>query len=81
MPQRPAEWDENIIVNIQFEVSLDRVIVIRDGYTVIDIVSDLGGISSIFMAVFSLIIQIFHSNTLDEFLISKLYLKQNKENE
>ena len=56
LPLRPAEWDENVIINVQFEVSLDLMIVIRDGYTVIDILSDLGGINAVFMVVFPMII-------------------------
>ena len=65
LPLRPAEWDENVIINIQFEVSLDLMIVIRDGYTVIDILSDLGGINAVFMVVFPMIIQVIQSHRLD----------------
>ena len=76
MRQRPAQWDDDIIMNISFELSLDLLIVLRDGYTIIDIISDLGGINAVCMVVFPMIINLFKGQSLDKYLVSKLYLDQ-----
>ena len=61
-------------MNISFELSLDLLIVLRDGYTIIDIISDLGGINAVCMVVFPMIINVFKGQSLDKYLVSKLYL-------
>ena len=66
---RPAEWDSDVITNVSYEVSPHLNIIFRDGYTFLDILSDLGGISSLISVAFALIVSLFNKNRFDQFLI------------
>ena len=41
---RPQEVHPELIVGLSFEFSLDLTVIERTGYTVLDVLSDIGGI-------------------------------------
>ena len=51
----------------------DLLFVERTSYTVLDVLSDLGGIQSILISVIGLILAILNSNYLDDYLIFRLF--------
>ena len=45
----------------------------RTGYTVLDILSDVGGLQGIFVTVIFLFLSVLNHNDLDNYLVSKLF--------
>ena len=58
MSTRSAEHVKGQIFGITYEMSLDLIIVARNGYTVLDILSDVGGIESILTTGICLVLSI-----------------------
>ena len=54
-------------------MNLDLKVIQRTGYTVLDILSDVGGIQSILFSGMSLLLSIWNYNYLDSYLISQLF--------
>ena len=47
MASRPWGFDQNVLQNISIEMNLDLKYLSRDGYTVLDLLSDIGGIQGL----------------------------------
>ena len=58
---------------LSFEVDLDLITVSRVRYNVIDMFSDIGGIQSILMTTFMLILSAFNHNNFDSYMAQRLY--------
>ena len=71
--QRPFTLHPDLITQLSFERSLDHQIVQRESYTVFDCLSDIGGIQSILISAFSIIIGILNYNNFDNHMAAKLY--------
>lgn len=54
-------------------MSLNLNVVERDGYTILDLLSDVGGLEVILISGISLLLRALNHNFLDNFLISQLY--------
>ena len=54
-------------------MSMDQTQIQRSGYTVLDILSDVGGLQGILISGFSLILGVLNHNYLDNYLVSKLF--------
>ena len=54
-------------------MSMDLTLIVRDGYTVLDLLSDIGGLQGILNAGFSVILIFFNYKYLDSYLATKLY--------
>ena len=54
-------------------MSLDQILIERTGYTVLDILSDVGGLQGIFVSVIMLFLSVLNHNDLDNYLVSKLF--------
>ena len=52
---------------------MDQTMVQRNGYTILDVLSDVGGLQGILITVITLVLGILNSNYLDNYLVSKLY--------
>ena len=51
-------------------MNLDQILIERTGYTILDILSDVGGILGIFVSGISFILSILNYNYLDNYLVS-----------
>ena len=65
--------DRSVQMDITIERNLDLTTVDRDGYTVLDLISDIGGIQGILFSAVAVIMSFWNYNFLDNFLVSKLY--------
>ena len=54
-------------------MSLDLTLIERTGYTLLDILSDVGGLMGILFSGITLLLEIINYNHLNYFLISKLF--------
>ena len=54
-------------------MDMDQTLVERSGYTILDILSDVGGLQGTLISAISLLLTILNHNSLNVFLASKLY--------
>ena len=72
----PYEWPDNVHLMLTIEVDLSLLVYERTIYTMFEMLSDVGGLSGIFMSIFSVFIAVWNFNTLDNFMVSRLYKVQ-----
>ena len=60
-------------MDITFEMNLDLQIISRDGYTILDWLSDVGGIQSIIFSGLAIFIGFWNYNYLDNYMAAKLF--------
>ena len=73
MPVRPYEKDYDVIMEITVERNLDQVVVVREGYTILDYLSDIGGMQGLIFSGFALLLSLWNYNYFDDHLVSRLY--------
>ena len=54
-------------------MNLDQLVVARDGYTILDFISDIGGMQGMLISAAALILTIWNHNHLENFLVTRLY--------
>ena len=60
-------------MEISIERDLDLTVISREGYTFLDFCSDLGGMQSMIITFFGLILSFWNYNFLEDFLVTRLY--------
>ena len=73
LPRRSYEDDYEVQMAITIEMNLNKKTLIRSSYYVIDVLSDIGGISGIMMSFFAIILSIWNYNHFDNYMVSKLF--------
>ena len=64
---------KSVLFAIQLEIDYDKILIERNGYTIMDFLADIGGLHGTFVIAISLILSILNLNQLENFLISRLY--------
>ena len=77
MNPRPYETDPNIVTSIVFEMNLDLEAISRTGYSVLDMLSDVGGVEAILVNFFGIMLGFWNYKSLDNYLVSRLYQLSN----
>ena len=54
-------------------MNLDQTVVTRNGYTVLDVLSDMGGFQRVLYSFFTVVASILNYSHFDSYLASKLY--------
>ncbi len=62
------------VVYLSIEMSQNLTRVERSGYTFLDWLADIGGMQGILITFFSIFVNFFNGNLLDNYLVSRLYL-------
>ena len=52
MPSRPKEFYPELVQAVSFYHNLDRTVIERVNYTILDVLSDVGGLTSVIASVF-----------------------------
>ena len=73
MPLQVINGPPHMLMLLSFEMDLDMDVINRVGYNVIDMFSDIGGIQSIIMTTFALILTVLNYNYFDSYMAQKLY--------
>ena len=71
---RPWTFDKVTLANISVEMNLDLKILKREGYTALDLISDIGGMQGLLFSLAASLLTILNHNQLSNYLVSKLYL-------
>ena len=70
---RADERSKDLIIQISYEVNFDQKVISRQGYTLLDVLSGVGGIQSVLYAAFSVILSYFNFNNFSSHLASRFY--------
>ena len=73
MPTRSQEREYDVMMEISVQRNLDMTMVAREGYTVLDYLSDIGGMQGILVGTFTFILKLWNYNYLEDHLVSKLF--------
>ena len=73
MPVQSYEKDKDVQVDITIEMDLDLKVISRSGYTILDLISDIGGIQGVLFSSFAILVGIWNHNMIENYLVSKLY--------
>ena len=64
-----------------FEFDLDLTVIQRIGYTIPDLLSDIGGMEALILSLFNIILGFWNYNNFDNHLISKFFKLKDKNKE
>ena len=73
LPIRSYEKDYHVQMNINVEMNLNLEVFEREGYTVMDVLSDVGGFQGILVSFFTMIIPIVNYEHFQSHLASRLF--------
>ena len=73
LPMRSYEKDYDTVMEISIERDLDLYVISREGYTLLDFFSDLGGMQGLLLTFFGLILNIWNYNYLEDFMVTRLF--------
>ena len=62
-----------LVAQVSFEMNLDVVRIARDGYTVIDMLSDIGGMEAIIISGITIFLSFWNYKHFDSYMASNLY--------
>lgn len=57
-------------MTIALEMNLDQTVISREGYTVLDLLSDIGGIQGVVGSALVVLISILNYNHFDDYLVT-----------
>ena len=66
-----------MVVSFTFEMDLDKYVIQRDGYTILDMLSDIGGIQAVLYSFFAVLVSVSSYKNIDNTLASKLFRLKN----
>ncbi len=72
-PLLSYEKDYDTQVDITVEMNLDQVVIARAGYTVLDWISDIGGMQGMLISFIAWLIAIWNHNMFDNHMVTRLY--------
>ena len=73
MSTRPYEKDNIVQMEINIEMNLDLTVISREGYTILDFLSDIGGMQGMIFSGLAVALTFLNYNYFDDYLITKLF--------
>ena len=58
-----------MVVTLTFEMDLDMYVIQRNGYTILDLLSDIGGIQAMLFSFFAVVVSVFNYKNVDNTLV------------
>ena len=65
--------EKDLLLGFSIQMNLDQILIGRTGYTILDVLSDVGGLQGILISGISVFLSIVNRNVLDSYLVSKLF--------
>ena len=75
-PNRPLEFYPETVLSFSFEMDSDLLVVQRNIYTMLDLLSDTGGFMSIFFSSLSLLIALWNFNNYEYHFLTNFFKKK-----
>ena len=73
MTKMPYEKDDFTRQDVTIEMNLDLRVISRDGYTLLDWVSDVGGVQGMLISASAFVLSILNFNYFDNYMVSSLF--------
>ena len=73
MGSRPYEFKNNVHVSVTFELDLDKSVIDRQVYSILDWLGDIGGLVEALFFIGSTILAVFTFKQFDALMVSHLY--------
>lgn len=70
---RPYELHKDILMAVTIEMNPDLLVLTRNNYTVLDVLSEVGGLGEVLFILSSLLLKLLNYNHLTSYLASKLF--------
>ena len=70
---KTVKRDPDQLMDLYFQVDYNKTVIEREIYTILDFLSDIGGIIEMFIKSFGLILAIIHNRYPEVFAASRLY--------
>ena len=70
LPIRSYEKDFDVQLDITVEMNLNQLVISRDGYTILDFISDMGGMQGMLMSGCAMVVMIWNYHYNENFLVS-----------
>ena len=69
----PFPLEKDLVQGLYIQMDLDMTVIERSSYTILDVLSDVGGLQGILISASSLVLGILNYQYLEGFLVSKLF--------
>ena len=76
LPTRPYEKNDSVHIRISFERDLDKIIIERTAYGILDMLGDVGGLNDALKAIAGFFIAILQYNVFENYMVSLMYKEQ-----
>ena len=73
LPSEIVGIGSDFLATVRFQRNLDRLVIARSSYGILDVLSDAGGMQSILLTTFNIALSVLNFAQLDTHLASKLY--------
>ena len=73
MPFKSYERDSETLADITIEMDLNRLLIQREAYSLLDLLSDIGGMQGIIVQQAFLFLTFWNYNNFDNYLVTRLY--------
>ena len=78
---RPENRIPGLVTLLSFEMDLNKYIISRTSYNILDMFSNIGGITVLFLRYFTVFVAVFNFKNMENNLVSQLYKLIDKDNE
>lgn len=68
--------EQTLIYGVRIVMGKDLIVIERTGYTILDFLSDVGGLQGILVFLMTLVMNLFNRNRLSTFMIERLFRVQ-----
>ena len=78
---RPENRIPGLVTLMSFEMDLNKYIIQRTSYNILDMFSNIGGITVLFLRYFTVFVAVFNFKNMENSLVSQLYKLIDQDNE
>ena len=73
MTERPYEYYNDVHIAVTYSVNLDKILINRQVYNVLDMLGDIGGLQYALIIILTFIVMLFNFNETENFLVSEMF--------
>ena len=70
---RPNELFDNFVSSLDFEANLDKIVIERINYTILDAMAAVGGLAKVLNTGLTIFVAILNYNQIETFIASNIY--------
>lgn len=73
MTERPYEYYNDVHIAVTYSVNLDKILINRQVYNVLDMLGDIGGLQYALIIILTFFVMLFNFNETENFLVSEMF--------